>query len=124
MMTLKKLHQIVVANPIAGVEIRMFSGSELRLSIGPHQAKVEIDEEGDPILFINDSFMGFNFEPTKLQEVLRVAILRELLYKPVSPFMAENEDLLKEHGLYAEVLREHLTECRNRLNLLLDGKKS
>lgn len=123
-MTLKKLHQIFVANPIEGVEIRMFGDGELRLSIGPHQANVEIDEDGDPILFINDGFMGFGFSPMKLRETLRVGILRELLYKPVSPFKAENEDLLKERGLYSEVLREHLTEFRNRLNLLLDGGNS
>jgi hypothetical protein len=126
-MTLQDLEDALDLTPIPGVTCRAV-GDRLHLTIGPIKVRVMVDDDGDAFMAVYDGDgmrgAGACFTTVGgLRDTLRPLCADYLLRSPRSPFTVHaHKEALIAGGLYADVLREHLTMARDNLNAILAVK--
>ena len=130
-MTLQDLEDALDLTPIPGVTCRAV-GDRLHLTIGPIKVRVMVDDgldpDGDLFMAVYDGDMirgaGACFTSVDgARLALREVCADYLLRSPRSPFAVHAHKVaLLDGGLYADVLREHLTMARDNLNAILAVK--
>lgn len=130
-MTLRDLEDYLDLTPIPGVTCRAV-GDCLHLTIGPIKARVRVDDDlepdGDLFMEVYDGDMirgaGARFSSVNgARSTLRAICADYLRRSPRNPFAVNAHKVaLLDGGLYADVLREHLTMARDNLNAILAVK--
>lgn len=119
-MSPEELYEYFIANPIEGVEPELDSSTHLNLFVGPHYATICQDRHGHIVFSVNNkTFISIGFDHTNARETLRSALLEAMSLRPESPFLEHRVAPLTGPSFYADVLREHFTQCRDKLNTLL-----
>jgi hypothetical protein len=130
-MTLQDLEDSIDLTPIPGVTCRGV-GDRRHLTIGPIKVRVavrdDLEPDGDLVMAVYDGERcrggdAYFSSANGARAALRAICADYLLRSPRNPFaVSAHKVALLDGGLYADVLREHLTMARDNLNAILSVK--